>query len=107
MLEKDAIAVNRLTIILFDGKYFDYPLTPLNALFGLGIIESITIGFSYIFARLRSYLKLSKINNFEDWVIDKFGKKLFTNFFKNYTEKVWGIDCKDIGKDWAAQRING
>ncbi|OUW38390.1 MAG: hypothetical protein CBD44_01080 [Flavobacteriaceae bacterium TMED184] len=107
MLDKDAIAVNRLTRILFDGKYFDYPLTPLNALFGLGIIESITIGFSYIFARLRSYLKLSKINNFEDWVIDKFGKKLFTNFFKNYTEKVWGIDCKDIGKDWAAQRIKG
>lgn len=107
MLDEDAIEVNRLTRILFDGKYFDYPLTPLNALFGLGIIESITIGFSYIYARLRSYLKLSKIDNFEDWVIDKFGKKLFSNFFKNYTEKVWGIDCKDIGKDWAAQRIKG
>lgn len=107
MLDEDAIAVNRLTRILFNGKYFDYPLTPINALFGLGIIESITIGFSYIFARFRSYLKLSKINNFEDWVVDKFGKKLYSNFFKNYTEKVWGIDCKDIGKDWAAQRIKG
>ena len=50
---------------------------------------------------------MTKINNFEDWVIDQFGKKLYFNFFKNYTEKVWGIDCKDIGKDWAAQRIKG
>ena len=58
-------------------------------------------------SRIKSYLKLTQINNFEDWVIDKFGKKLYLNFFKNYTEKVWGIECKDIGKDWAAQRIKG
>ena len=63
--------------------------------------------FSYIFARIKSYLRISKIDNFEDWVIDKFGKKLYKNFFKNYTEKVWGIDCKNIGKDWADQRIKG
>ena len=107
MLGEDAVAVNRKTRILFKGSYFDYPLTPLNALFGLGVIESIKIGFSYLTARVRSYLKLSSINNFEDWVIDKFGKKLYSNFFKNYTEKVWGIDCQDIGKDWAAQRIKG
>jgi len=107
MLDKDAVGVNRKTRILFKNSYFDYPLTPVNALFGLGIFESIAIGFSYIFARVKSYLKISKINNFEDWVVDKFGKKLFNNFFKNYTEKVWGIDCKDIGSDWAAQRIKG
>ena len=107
MLDKDAVEVNRKTRILFKNSYFDYPLTPVNALFGLGILESIAIGFSYIFARIKSYLKISKINNFEDWVVDKFGKKLFNNFFKNYTEKVWGIDCKDIGSDWAAQRIKG
>lgn len=107
MLGEDAVEVKRKTRILFKGSYFDYPLTPLNALFGLGVFESISIGFSYIFARLKSYLKISKIENFEDWVIDKFGSKLFNNFFKNYTEKVWGIDCKDLGKDWAAQRIKG
>ena len=107
ILGKDAVEVNRKTRILFKNNYFDYPLTPLNALFGLGIIESVLIGFSYLFARIKSYLKLTKINNFEDWVVDRFGKKLFNNFFKNYTEKVWGIDCKDIGKDWAAQRIKG
>ncbi len=107
MLGEDAVLVNRKTRILFKEKYFDYPLTPLNALFGLGIFESLRIGFSYFYARVKSYLKLSKIENFEDWVVDRFGYKLYRNFFKNYTEKVWGIDCKDIGKDWAAQRIKG
>ena len=107
ILDDDAVEVKRKTRILFKNSYFDYPLTPLNALFGLGVIESITIGFSYVLARVKSYLQISKINNFEDWVVDRFGKKLFNNFFKNYTEKVWGIDCKDIGSDWAAQRIKG
>ena len=107
MLGDDAVKVNRKTRILFKNSYFDYPLSPVNALFGLGMFESIQIGFSYIFARIKSYLRLSRIENFEDWVVDKFGRKLFNNFFKNYTEKVWGIDCKLIGKDWAAQRIKG
>ncbi len=107
MLGEDAIKVNRKTRILFENSYFDYPLTPLNALFGLGVIESFKIGFSYIYARIKSYLRIVKIENFEDWVVDRFGYKLYKNFFKNYTEKVWGIDCKNIGKDWAAQRIKG
>ena len=107
MLGNDAVSVDRKTRILFNNSYFDYPLTPLNALFGLGFSESVFIGFSYLFARVKSYLGFSKINNFEDWVVDRFGKKLFNNFFKNYTEKVWGINCKDIGSDWAAQRIKG
>ena len=107
VLGEDAIEVNRKTRILFNNSYFDYPLTPLNALFGLGIFESIKIGFSYIFARIKSLIGLTRINNFEDWIVDKFGRKLFNNFFKNYTEKVWGIDCSDIGSDWAAQRIKG
>ena len=107
MLGDDAVGVSRKTRILFKNSYFDYPLTPINALFGLGIIESVTIGFSYIYARIKSYLKVSKIDNFEDWVVDKFGRKLFNNFFKNYTEKVWGIDCKDIGSDWAHKELKG
>ena len=63
MLGSDAVAVNRKTRILFKNSYFDYPLTPLNALFGLGLGESIVIGFSYIFARVKSYMKISKIKN--------------------------------------------
>jgi|TARA_B100000902_G_scaffold40680_1_gene48270 protoporphyrinogen oxidase len=107
VLDDDAVEVDRKTRILFKNSYFDYPLTPLNALFGLGILESISIGLSYISARIKNYMGITKINNFEDWVVDRFGRKLFNNFFKNYTEKVWGIDCSEIGSDWAAQRIKG
>ena len=107
ILGNDAVKVNRLTRIYYKKKYFNYPLTPVNALFGLGFLNAFTIISSYGISRLKSYLKISKINNFEDWVIDRFGKKLYTTFFKNYTEKVWGINCNEIGKDWAAQRIKG
>ena len=81
VLDKDAVEVNRKTRILFKNSYFDYPLTPVNALFGLGIFESISIGLSYIFARIKSYIGITKISNFEDWVVDRFGRKLFNNFF--------------------------
>ena len=45
--------------------------------------------------------------NFEEWVSNQFGKRLFNTFFKSYTEKVWGMNCKEISADWAAQRIKG
>lgn len=107
ILGQDAIEVNRLTRILYKGKYFDYPLTPLNALFGLGVVESFLILFSYLFASIKRVILKNKVENFEDWVVDQFGYRLYSNFFKNYTEKVWGIECNKIGKDWASQRIKG
>jgi len=81
ILGDDAVEVTRKTRILFKNSYFDYPLTPLNALFGLGVMQSIATGFSYMFARIKNYTSLTKIRNFEDWVVDKFGRKLFNNFF--------------------------
>ena len=89
ILGEDAVAVNRKTRILFKGKYFDYPLTPINALFGLGIFESISWLLIYI-CKIKSRLKISNIENFEDWVIDRFGKKLFSNFLKILRKKSGG-----------------
>src|SRR4029079_2760966 len=79
----------------------------LNALFGVGILSSISILFSYMSTRARSVYGEGRIENFEDWVVDHFGRRLFETFFKTYTEKVWGIPCTQIGADWAAQRIKG
>jgi protoporphyrinogen oxidase len=103
----DVVRVPRLTRIYYRHKYFDYPLTPLNALFGMGIVNSAQILASYLGARAARLAGRTQVDSFEDWIVDRFGRKLFETFFKTYTEKVWGIPCEQIGADWAAQRIKG
>lgn len=103
----DLVKVPRLTRIFYNNKYFDYPLTPLNALFGVGVFNSFTILASYLAARLRRAVSPRQPLNFEDWIVDRFGRRLYETFFKTYTEKVWGIPCTRIGADWAGQRIKG
>ena len=93
---------SRLSRIYYNGKFFDYPLRPLNALRGLGLIETLRIVASYAKARLLPY---PKEHTFEEWVCNRFGRRLFEIFFKSYTEKVWGMKCSEIGADWASQRI--
>ncbi len=92
----------RLSRIYYNRKFFDYPLKPLNALAGLGLWESLLIALSYIKWRLRPY---PQEETFEQWVTNRFGKRLFQTFFKTYTEKVWGIPCSELKAEWAAQRI--
>ena len=104
MVGEDLINVKRLTRIFYKNNYFNYPLTPLNALFGVGLGSSIAAVASYGCARATSRVSPRQIASFEDWVVDKFGRRLFETFFKTYTKKVWGISCQDIGADWAGQR---
>ena len=107
MAAEDLLSVPRLTRIFYKNTYFNYPLTPLNALFGVGILSSISILSSYMSARAQAVYGKNRIENFEDWIVDHFGRRLFETFFKTYTEKVWGIPCTQIGADWASQRIKG
>ena len=94
----------RLSRIYYRKKFFLYPLVAKNALFGLGLIESSRILASY----LRSALfPTPKEDNLEEWVSNRFGKRLYQIFFKTYTEKVWGVPCTSIQAEWAAQRIRG
>ncbi len=94
----------RLSRIYYRKRYFYYPIRPLNALLGLGIIECIRVVLSFIHIRLFPF---PTEDNFEQWVSNRFGKRLYQIFFKTYTEKVWGIPCNQIQADWAAQRIKG
>jgi protoporphyrinogen oxidase len=107
VVAEDLIRVPRLTRIFYNENFFNYPLTPLNALFGVGTFTSGMILASYVWSKLRQRLAPREPQNFEDWVTDQFGAKLFQTFFKTYTEKVWGIPCTQIGADWAGQRIKG
>jgi protoporphyrinogen oxidase len=107
ILGEDVVVVRRLTRILHGGRYFDYPLTPLNALLGLGIWNTAATLSSYAAARLRRQFRRPRIETFEDWIVDRFGQRLYRTFFKTYTEKIWGIPCDRIGAEWASQRIKG
>jgi protoporphyrinogen oxidase len=102
ILGDEFIQVPRLSRIHYNGKYFDYPLKAANALSGLGIWNAIAIMASYVKAKVKPD---PVEDNFEQWVSNRFGKRLYEIFFKTYTEKVWGIPCTEIRAEWAAQRI--
>ena len=104
ILGKEFISVPRMSRIHYNGKFFDYPLKAGNALKGLGPINALRIFLSYLRWHYRPY---PVEENFEQWVTNRFGKRLYEIFFKTYTEKVWGISCKEIRAEWAAQRIQG
>jgi len=92
----------RLSRIFYQDKFFFYPLKSMNALTGLGIWQAILIIASFIKWQVFPY---KKEETFEQWVTNRFGKRLFEIFFKTYTEKVWGIPCSELKAEWAAQRI--
>jgi protoporphyrinogen oxidase len=102
IIEDEYTMIERDTRIYYNKKFFNYPLKPFNALTKLGIIESLKCFTSYI----RTFFdKKKELVNFEDWVSQKFGKKLYEIFFKSYSEKLWGIPCTKLSADFAAQRI--
>ncbi len=94
---------NRLSRIFFIRKFFDYPIT-LNGktMANLGIVRIIKIGVSYL--RIKIF-PVKKVTSLEEFFISRFGTELYKTFFKDYTEKVWGVPCTDIAADWGAQRI--
>src|SRR5438128_2721230 len=104
ILPQDMLARPRSSRIFYGGKFFAYPLRPFEALVKLGLLKSILCVLSWLKARL---MPVRDPRNFEDWVSNQFGKRLFNTFFKSYTEKVWGMSCTEISADWAAQRIKG
>jgi len=104
ILGNDLIDRPRSSRIYYNKKFFSYPLAAMEALTKLGVIESGLCVASYMKAKA---FPVKDPKNFEDWVTNQFGKRLFNIFFKTYTEKVWGTPCNEISADWAAQRIKG
>ena len=104
ILPDDFIQRPRMSRIYYEGKFYSYPLRAFEALMNLGILRSTLCMASY----LRWKLAPKKhVRSFEDWVVNQFGHKLYSIFFKTYTEKVWGMPCDEMSADWAAQRIKG
>jgi protoporphyrinogen oxidase len=101
---EDMLERPRSSRIYYRSKFFAYPLKPFEALRKLGVVESAACMLSFLRARLNPK---PDPKSFEDWVSNQFGERLFRIFFKTYTEKVWGMSCREISADWAAQRIKG
>ncbi len=104
VLGEDLLRRSRLSRIYYNKRFFYYPLRLLNALLGLGIWNSILVMISYLYSQL---FPSKEEETFEQWVSNRFGKRLFKIFFKTYTEKVWGISCDEISAEWAVQRVKG
>jgi protoporphyrinogen oxidase len=104
LLGADFVLVRRLSRIYYRRRFFKYPLQLFDALSNMGPWESVLILLSFIRWQL---LPLKREDSFEQWVTNRFGRRLYRTFFKGYTEKVWGIPCSQIRADWAAQRIHG
>ena len=99
---EDFLLRPRMSRIYYDGKYYDYPLRAANALKNVGPIEAIRCVLSYVWARVRPP---KDQDNYEGWLVARFGWRLYRRFFKTYTEKVWGVPVNQMPADWAAQRV--
>ncbi len=104
ILPDDFIQRPRMSRIYYEGKFYSYPLRAFEALRNLGLLRSTACMLSYLRYKL---FPIKDVKSFEDWTTNQFGKRLYSIFFKTYTEKVWGMPCDEMSADWAAQRIKG
>ena len=107
ILNEDCLIVPRSSKILLRNRYFDYPLKPFKALSAFGPKMSAKILADYILERIRVRLTTKKPISLEDWVVANFGRTMFNIYFRDYSEKVWGIECQHIDQRWVEQRIQG
>jgi protoporphyrinogen oxidase len=104
IMKEEFLKRPRQSRIYWNGKFLEYPLQGMDVIRKLGPVELIRVGLSYLWAAIKPKRREETV---EQWVSNRFGKRLFNLFFKTYTEKVWGVPCSEIRAEWAAQRIKG
>lgn len=104
VLGDDFLTCSRLSRIYYNNRFFFYPFRAFDAITGLGHWTSLMIFLSCVKSQI--FPQRPEVT-FEQWISNRFGKRLYHTFFKTYTEKVWGIPCNQISAEWAAQRIKG
>src|ERR671917_526402 len=104
VMKEEWLTRPRMSRIFWNGKFLKYPLDGMDVVRKLGPIELVRSGLSYLWAAVKPK---GKEENLEQWVSNRFGKRLYHHFFKTYTEKVWGVPTTELRAEWAAQRIKG
>jgi protoporphyrinogen oxidase len=107
LLGGDFLTVPRKSKIYMHGKFFDYPLKPSNAVFGLGVATTLKALSDYALEKVKNIVTPPRHVSLEDWVVSNFGRTMFNLYFKEYSEKVWGIPCNRVSEEWVSQRIKG
>jgi protoporphyrinogen oxidase len=107
LLGEEWIQVKRLTRFYVDGKYYFYPVRLGNVLKQMGPLKAVRVLFDFLYEKIRGWVLPRQINSFEDYAVANFGRGLAEFNMLNYTEKIWGIPCTQISRDWALQRIGG
>ncbi|MBI5379920.1 MAG: FAD-dependent oxidoreductase [Nitrospirae bacterium] len=107
LMGDELVTVSRSSKILLRDRYIDYPLKPLNAVRGLGLPVAVRILFEYAQEQIKGWIRPPRLVSLEDWVVNRFGRTLYRIYFRDYSEKVWGIGCGRICKEWVEQRIQG
>jgi protoporphyrinogen oxidase len=104
VMKEEFLRRPRMSRIYWNGKFLTYPLEGMDVIRKLGPIELVRAGLSYLWAKMKPK---GEEENVEQWVQNRFGKRLYQHFFKTYTEKVWGVPTTELRAEWAAQRIKG
>src|SRR5918911_1454334 len=104
VMKEEFLLRPRMSRIFWNGKFLDYPLNGTDVVKKLGPVELARCLASYLWAAMKPK---GREDNFEQWVSNRFGKRLYRHFFKSYTEKVWGTPAHEVRAEWAAQRIKG
>jgi protoporphyrinogen oxidase len=107
LMKEELLTVSRTSKIYMQNKFFNYPLKPMNAIFGLGLLTTFKIMADYGIEKVRRKIKRTECISLEDWVVSNFGRTMFDIYFREYSEKVWGIGCDRISAEWVEKRING
>jgi protoporphyrinogen oxidase len=102
--DEDFLQRPRSSRIYYRGRFYDYPIKPMNALRNLGFIEAVRCVLSYLWVRVRPPKDQSTL---EGYIAANYGWRLYSHFFKTYNEKVWAVPASEISADWGAQRIKG
>ncbi len=102
--DEDFMLRPRSSRIYYQGKFYDYPIKPFNALRNLGFVEAVRCALSFLWVRIRPPKDQSTL---EGYVAANYGWRLYQHFFKTYSEKVWAVPPSEISADWGAQRIKG
>jgi protoporphyrinogen oxidase len=104
IMKEEFLRRPRQSRIYWNDKFLEYPLQGMDVIRKLGPVELVRCGLSYLFAAIKPK---GREDTFEQWVSNRFGKRLYQHFFKTYTEKLWGVSTDEIRAEWAAQRIKG